>query len=253
MDLEGLRDRVRQEIERDARYFGRDWVARFIGEDPGIVVVRGTVRAIARLPPGTRPPALLIAGETGTGKTHVASLFRLVGPRRALADMDWMAMGVGELQRWLFDAGGYFRTIGEGAILIERVEEFPESLQERLLNVIEAPTGMWVISTTTADLALRVREGRFSAPLYEALRASSITLPPLRERGGDVILLAEDFLAQGCVRDGREPDAERLQADAIDALLRYSWPGNVRELRDAISRARLAAAGDRISAADISI
>lgn len=110
-----------------------------------------------------------------------------------------------------------------------------------------------MISTSAVDLELLVREGRFSQSLYEALRGMSIALPPLRDRGFDIIRLAERFIAIRCVHDGREPDAVRLRPDAIDALLRHPWPGNLTEIVAVMYRACAAATNDRISAADLAI
>ncbi|HWP77475.1 MAG TPA: sigma 54-interacting transcriptional regulator [Methylomirabilota bacterium] len=228
-----------------------------MGEDPRIVAAREKVRTIERMPPGTRPPPLLISGEPGTGKMSVASPFHHhIGPRRdrGMADGDWFGPGETHAEWMLFgNPAGYFHSMPRGTVLINWIERVPARLQTRLLETVWDPTLAWMIATTEVDLALEVRAGRFNRTLEEVLGASSIRLPPLRERGLDVILLAEYILASWCIDNGLKPGALHLLPDAIDSLLRHPWPGNVGELEHVVWKAAFVARQGGIRAADLSL
>jgi DNA-binding NtrC family response regulator len=243
--------------EKHRQVFGRDYVAMFIGEDPRIVAAREKVRAIERMSPGTRPPPLLISGEPGTGKMSLASLFHHdIGPRRdrGMVDGDLFWLGEAYAEWVLFgDPCGYFRSMPHGTVLINGIERVPARLQTRLLEAVWDPNLAWMIATTEVDLALEVGAGRFNRALEEVLSASSIRLPPLHERGLDVILLAEDILASWCIDNGLEPGALHLLPDAIDSLLRHPWPGNVGELEHVLRKAASVARQGGIRAANLSL
>jgi DNA-binding NtrC family response regulator len=127
-------------------------------------------------------------------------------------------------------------------VLISWIERAPAGLQTQLLEAVWDPTLAWMIATTEVNRALE-----------EVLSASSIRLPQLRERGFDVILLAEYILASRCIHNGLEPDALRLLPDAIDTLLRHPWPGNLAELTAVLWKAASAAGSPGIGAADLSL
>jgi DNA-binding NtrC family response regulator len=147
----------------------------------------------------------------------------------------------------------YFRSMPRGTVLISWIERAPAGLQTHLLEAVWDPTLAWMIATTEVDLALEVQAGRFNRALEEVLSASSIRQPPLRERGFDVILLAEYILASWRIHNGLGPDALRLLPDAIDTLLRHPWPGNVAELTAVLWKAASAAGHPGIGAADLSL
>ncbi|HEU4439950.1 MAG TPA: AAA family ATPase, partial [Methylomirabilota bacterium] len=121
-----------------------------------------------------------------------------------------------------------------------------EKAVRRLGGTTKERFDSWIVSATTADLEVAVRERRFREDLYHRLAVLTIKLPALREREGDVLLLAERFLANVCAEYGLP--ARTLSADARDRLTAYSWPGNVRELANVIERAALLAEGSTVTA-----
>ena len=144
-------------------------------------------------------------------------------------------------------------------MFLDEIGLLPEALQAKLLKVLEERSvrrlgatqseavDVWIISATNADLPAAVRERRFREDLYHRLAVVTIALPPLRQRGDDVITLAEQFLARACA-DYRLP-ARGLAPDARARVLSYRWPGNVRELANTMERVALLAETPHVTAA----
>jgi DNA-binding NtrC family response regulator/tetratricopeptide (TPR) repeat protein len=237
-----------------------------LGQSPTIEAVRETVRRLlGRQQPGRRLPAILLQGETGTGKGLLAHLIHRLGPRARgeFVDVNCAAIPETLLESELFgyergaftDARkakpGLFQTAHLGTIFLDEVGSLPEALQAKLLTVIEEravrrlggtrpePADAWIISATNADLQGSVRERRFREDLYHRLAVFTLRLPPLRERDRDVLMLAERLLARVCADYGLP--AKTLAADARERLMAHPWPGNVRELSNVIERAALLA------------
>ena len=250
-----------------------DELAELFGQSAAMAAVRETIRRlVARQQPGRRLPAILIQGETGTGKGLVAHLIHRLGPRSRgpFVDVNCAAIPEPLLEAELFgfergaftDArrakAGLFQTAHQGTLFLDEIGLLPEVLQAKLLTVIEEravrrlgstrtePADAWIISASNADLPTAIREHRFREDLYHRLAVLTIKLPPLRERGGDALLLAERFLATVCTDYGLPTRA--LASDARERLVAYSWPGNVRELANVIERAALQADGSTVSA-----
>lgn len=250
-----------------------DELAALVGESDKLETVRQSIRrVVARDFGAQRPPAVLIQGETGTGKGLVAGILHRLGPRSrgAFVDVNCAAIPDTLLEAELFgfeqgaftDArrakAGLFQAAHRGTIFLDEIALLPEGPQAKLLKVIEErtvrrlgstrlePADVWVISATNSDLAVAVREQRFRADLYHRLAVLPIVLPPLRERGDDVILLAEQFLARVCTDYGLPP--KRLSEEAAASLRAYQWPGNVRELTNVIERVALLGEGVVVSA-----
>jgi DNA-binding NtrC family response regulator/tetratricopeptide (TPR) repeat protein len=238
--------------------------SELLGQSAAVEAVRETVRRLpGRQHTGRRLPAILLQGETGTGKGLVARLIHRLGPRASgeFVDVNCAAIPETLLESELFgfergaftDARkakpGLFQTAHQGTIFLDEIPSLPEALQAKLLTVIEErvvrrlggtrpePADAWIISATNQDLPSRIRAGRFREDLYHRLAVLTLRLPPLRERGDDVLLLAESFLARACADYGLP--AKTLAADAQDRLMAYSWPGNVRELSNVIERVAL--------------
>ncbi len=239
-------------------------LAELLGESPAINVVREKLRhLLERQPAGRRLPAILIQGETGTGKGLVARLVHRMGPRRRgpFVDINCPAIPDTLLETELFgfergaftDARrakpGLLQTAHRGTLFLDEVGLLPESAQAKLLTVIEErvvrrlgstqPEAVDVcfISATNTDLQAALRARRFREDLYHRLAVITFDLPALRERGRDVLLLAERFLARACVDYGLPPKTLAEQAQA--RLLAYRWPGNIRELANVMERAAL--------------
>jgi transcriptional regulator with AAA-type ATPase domain len=243
-----------------------DDLAERLGESPTIEVVRDKLRPLLdRQRAGQRLPPILLQGETGTGKGLVARLLHRQGARRRgpFVDVNCAAIPATLVEAELFgfergaftDAHrtkpGLFQAAHGGVLFLDEVALLPDAAQAKLLTAVEEhavrrlgstrpePADVWLISATNADLLAAVGARRFRQDLYHRLAVLTLDLPPLRDRGGDILLLAERFLARACTEYGLPP--KRLDPGAQARLLAYSWPGNVRELANVIERATLLA------------
>lgn len=237
----------------------------FIGASQAMQNVRTQVERIGQLVAvsGTIPPTVLINGETGTGKDVVARLLHLscANRDRPFVHVDCASLPAELIESELFghEKGaftsaqasrcGLIEAAEDGTLFLDEIGELPLTLQAKLLNVLERrmvrrvgstkerPVAARFVAATNRDLQQMVLDGRFRSDLFYRLHVLTLVMPPLRERGDDVLLLAQHFAAQTERRYGLEK--REFSADAIDMLRRYSWPGNVRELRHQISRAVL--------------
>src|SRR5262245_35337240 len=144
---------------------------------------------------------------------------------------------------------GLFQLAHRGTLFLDEIGILSPALQAKLLKVLEdgvvrrlgstraEPVDVWLVSATNEDLAEAMREPRFREDLYHRLAVLSLELPPLRERGADVLALADRFLARACADYGLSP--KTFARDARTALAAYRWPGNVRELGNVIERVAL--------------
>jgi transcriptional regulator with PAS, ATPase and Fis domain len=210
-------------------------------------------------------PTIFLGGETGTGKGFFAKCVHSNGVRknRPFVEVNCAALPGSLIEAELFgyergsftDAKtgrtGLFETADGGTLFLDEIGAVPLDLQAKLLTAIEekrvrrlgartsASIDVQIIAATHADLRRMVREGTFREDLFHRLNVVSVTIPPLRERGEDVILLGESFLQMFC-REYAMP-CRRLGPDAKEWMLKYSWPGNVRELKNQIERVVLLA------------
>jgi DNA-binding NtrC family response regulator/tetratricopeptide (TPR) repeat protein len=239
-------------------------VGELVGESPGIVAVRETIsRLLARQSEARRLPPILIQGETGTGKGLVARALHQGGPRPEGPFVDVNCAAIPETlleaEMFGFERGaftdarqakrGLFQAAHRGTMFLDEVGLLPEGLQGKLLKAIEEravrrlgstrsePVDAWVLTATSTDLVAAMRERRFREDLYHRLAVVTVWLPPLRERGEDILQLGERFLARAC--GDYEVAAKSLTAAARAALLAYPWPGNVRELINVMERVAL--------------
>lgn len=273
------------QIEESLAYYrrkdeDRSGLDRIIGTSAGIRDVKQRITQIlameARQISGT-PPAVLITGETGSGKELIARALHFDGPRRALpfVELNCAALPENLLEAELFghergaftDAKerriGLIQSADRGTLFLDEIGEMPIQAQAKLLKVLEdgrvRPLGgtrertvdVRFVAATNVAIADRVRSGEFRADLYYRLSGVSIDLPPLRAREDDVILLAEHFLADHRRRYGR-PNL-RIDPTAAAALRQHPWAGNVRELRNTMEQAALLTVGDYIRAADLNL
>ena len=240
-------------------------LGQVLGDSAPIAAVREQAARLLRSAAGAvrRLPPILILGETGTGKGLLAAALHGGGPRsgRPFVDVNCAAIPETLLEAELFgyergaftDARqakpGLFQAAAGGTIFLDEVGLLPLALQSKLLKVIEErsvrrlggtrsePVDVAILAATSEDLAAAVHEARFRADLYHRLAVVTLALPPLRDRGRDVVVLAEDFLARVCEDYGLPP--RTLSEDGRAALLGYAWPGNVRELANVLERAAL--------------
>ena len=239
-------------------------LAELLGESPAIQAVRDTVgRLLVHGAEGRRLPALLILGETGTGKGLLTRALHRAGPRAAgpLVEVNCAAIPETLLEAELFgfergaftDArqpkAGLFQTAHGGTLFLDEVGLLPAGVQAKFLKVLEdqvvrrlgatqsEPTDVALVAATSEDLLDAVRARRFREDLYHRLAVVTVRLPSLAERASDILLLAEHFLGRACADYGLGP--KTLTPDARAALLAYAWPGNIRELANLMERVAL--------------
>jgi PAS domain S-box-containing protein len=214
---------------------------------------------------------VLILGETGTGKELVARAIHAAGARsaRPLITVNCAAIPATLIESELFghEAGaftgatrkreGRFALADKGTIFLDEIGELPLDLQAKLLRVLQEgefdPVGststrkvnVRVLAATNRDLATSVREGTFREDLFYRLNVFPLRVPPLRERGDDVVRLASAFARRFAAKMGRT--LAPLTADSARLLTSYSWPGNVRELQNVIERAVITATDGRLN------
>jgi two-component system nitrogen regulation response regulator NtrX len=215
---------------------------------------------------------VLIAGENGTGKELVARQIHAVSHRRSSQFVEVNCAAIPEelIESELFghmkgaftgavaDRRGKFEAANGGTLFLDEVGDMSLKTQAKVLRALQEqvvePVGgrgsvkvdVRVIAATNKSLIEEIRAGRFREDLFFRLNVIPISVPPLRERGDDVLRLAEHFVAEFAREYGRRPKA--FSPGAIAALRGYRWPGNVRELRNTIERVMIMVAGDTIEA-----
>ncbi len=214
---------------------------------------------------------VLLYGETGVGKELLARSIHFTGARR---DKPFVPVNCAAIPEELFESElfgfrkgsftgatetrrGLFQTANGGTLLLDEIGEMPLGLQTKLLRVIEekrvAPIGsdrgleidVRFIATTNKDLQAEVERGTFRRDLFYRLSVMPVQVPPLRERAGDIPMLAQHFLESSARRSKKAVRA--IAPAAMQALCRYGWPGNVRELENVIERGVIVAKGDTIA------
>jgi DNA-binding NtrC family response regulator len=237
----------------------------FVTDDPA---TKQVLAMIARAAPSPLP--VLIQGETGTGKELLARALHEQGPRASFpfVPINCAALPENLIESELFghERGaftgaverktGLFEVATRGTVFLDEIAELTLPLQSRLLRVLETQeffrvggtrpvrVDVRVVSATNRDLRAEVEAGRFREDLFYRVNGVSVRVPPLRERRGDVALLARHFLDQG--GGGR-----LLDDSAVEALRAYDWPGNVRELEMVVGRAALLTPGATIRGEDL--
>lgn len=218
--------------------------------------MQGIFNRISQVAPSTA--SVLISGETGTGKELVARALHNLSPRR---EKHFVAVNCAALSPQLMESelfghekgsftGAVQRRIGRfeeaagGTIFLDEIGEIDMPTQVKLLRVLAErtiervgsntpiPVDVRILAATNRNLAEMVQEGTFRQDLYQRLNVISIHLPPLRERGEDLVLMAQAFLRDLCRENHKEEKS--FSREALDALRAFSWPGNVRQLRTAV-------------------
>ncbi|MBI2392662.1 MAG: sigma 54-interacting transcriptional regulator [Deltaproteobacteria bacterium] len=224
------------------------------GNDPALLQALDIARRAS-----TVDASVLIVGESGTGKELVAQAIHSAGPR---AREPFVAINCAALPRELLEAElfgyergaftgaraegsvGKFELAGDGTILLDEIVDMPLDMQVKLLRVlqervvvrlgssVERPVRARVMATAQRDLTIDVERGRFRLDLLHRLRVLQITLPALRQRPGDIIILANHYLRTFAERQSKT--VRELSPDVETALVTYAWPGNIRELANVI-------------------
>ncbi len=258
---------LRENLLLREEYAARYGFPRILGEHPAIQEVSQQIQKVA-----ATDSTCLLLGESGTGKELFALAIHHLSPRReqAFVALNCAAIPEGLVENELFGhekgafTGAGARKVGKmdlahrGTLFLDEIGELPLAIQAKLLRALEEKRFERVGGTQSIDVDVRivvatnrnlqqlVQEKLFREDLYFRISAVPMTIPPLRERGNDVLLLAEDFLEK-FKREFAKP-ALKLSEDARDRLLHYRWPGNVRELQNTLERAVILADGTSISA-----
>lgn len=225
----------------------------FVGESTAI---RRSIELLRRV--ANTDATVLISGESGTGKELAARALHAASSRarNAFVAINCGAIPPTLLESELFghvrgaftdarqDRAGLFVEAGEGTVFLDEIGEMPLEMQVKLLRVLQErtvrPVGgnaeqtfrARVVCATNRDLETEVAEGRFREDLYYRVNVVQVALPPLRERAGDVLVLAQHIIRKIAQRSGREITG--FSSDAARKLLEYNWPGNVRELENSL-------------------
>ncbi len=260
---------LEQRMEVAASPFGAAAAPTIVGESP---VMQRVLQTVAQVAP--TDANVLILGENGTGKDVMARQLCALSGRAA---KPFVSIDLGSVPEQLFESelfgyekgaftgalkakAGRMETANGGTLFLDEIGNLPLSLQAKLLAALErreisrlgstqtAAVDVRLLCATNADIHTEVAEGRFREDLLYRINTIEITMPPLRERGEDVILLAEHFLHTYARKYNKE--VTTLNREARQRLLRHSWPGNVRELMHAVERAVLLSKGPMLGPQD---
>tara|TARA_R110002072_G_scaffold228234_8_gene385191 strand:+ start:18182 stop:19105 length:924 start_codon:yes stop_codon:yes gene_type:complete len=241
-----------------------------IGECPPMLELRRFLEKFAK---ASAP--VLITGESGTGKERVAQAVHEISRRskQAFVAENCAAIPATLLESVLFghkrgaftgavgDHPGHFVSAHRGTIFLDEIGEMPISMQVKLLRTLQEgevravgdtkvrKVDVRVIAATNQDLENAVKEGRFREDLYFRLNVLRLSMPPLRDRGSDIALLARHFLADATARTGR---SLTLSDEAVEVLTAARWPGNVRQLQNEMQRLSALADGPIVKASELS-
>ena len=262
-----LADRARQ---LEQVLLSKERFGEIIGDSPKMLEVYRLIEGVA-----PTSSTVLILGESGTGKELVARAIHQQSPR---AKKSFVAVNCGAIPKELVESElfghvrgaftgaqtartGLFETADGGTILLDEVGDLPLAAQVKLLRVLQEgeikrvgadetrTVDVRVLAATNVDLMNRIQSGLFRRDLYYRLHVIAMELPALRDRGDDVLLLANHYLQKFARSMGRDP--KRLGPDALRAIRDYEWPGNVRELEHAIEHAMVLAQREVISSHDL--
>ncbi|MBN1240423.1 MAG: sigma-54-dependent Fis family transcriptional regulator [Gammaproteobacteria bacterium] len=273
LDLNDLRKLVTAALKLKGETAPRGTAAQeLVGASPAIERVRAMIRKVAR----SQAP-VHISGESGTGKELVARMIHEAGPRRdgpfvpincgaiptELMESEFFGHRKGAFTGAVGDKVGLVQTAEGGTLFLDEVADLPLHMQVKLLRVIqeksirpvgqtsELPIDVRILSATHKDLGELVAEGSFREDLYYRINVIELHVPPLRERGDDVLMLAHRVLSRLAAVQG--VPTPRLTKAAQAALLGYRFPGNVRELENILERALTLCSGDQIDVEDIQL
>lgn len=258
------RDRLSEQVSMLSASEAKQWgIDAMVGSSEAIRRLVREIRKIKRYADTT----VLITGESGTGKELVARAIHHSGQRRQwpfvplncsavppeLAESTLFGHLKGSFTGATSDKKGYFDMAEGGTLFLDEIGDMPPAMQTKLLRVLEdhmvMPVGgarphsvnVRVIAATNADLNARVADGKFRTDLFYRLSAYTISIPPLRDHGEDIRLLAEYFMKMLAAQMGMS--GHELRPDALAALEKHDYPGNVRELKNIIERALIESGG----------
>jgi two-component system NtrC family response regulator len=264
--------RLEKEHRELQQKLSRDAFERMLGSSLRMVQVFNSIRKVS----STDAP-ILVVGESGTGKELTAQAIHARSARKEkpFVVINCAAIPANLLESELFghekgaftgahiQRKGRFELAHEGTLFLDEIGELPLELQVKLLRFLqehriervggreEIAVDARVIAATSTNLERAMGEGRFREDLYYRLAVVVISLPPLRERNGDLELLAKAFLQRYATEHKKK--VTRFSAEALRAMVQYAWPGNIRELDNRIQRAVIMAEGSTINPADLEL
>lgn len=247
-------------------------LAQLIGEDPQLVSLKRRIPVVARF-----DSTVLLTGETGTGKERFARALHYSSPR---SSMPFLPVNCGAIPIDLFESELYGHRRGAftgaidgqpgliaeaegGTLFLDEVETLSMASQIKLLRFLQDqvyyPVGsakpkqanVWILASTNIELPQKIKEGTFREDLYYRLAIISLSLPPLRQRKGDIPLLASHFWKMYSERAGRA--GQTLSLRVMKALCRYEWPGNVRELQNVVQQLAVLSESETVQPEDLPI
>jgi len=264
--------RLEREFRQMQHRLEADSFEGLLGTSPAVQAVFSSIRKVA-----TTDAPVLILGESGTGKEMTA---RAIHHRSGRRDGTFIAINCGAIPEALMESElfghekgaftgahaqrkGRVESAAGGTLFLDEIGEISPALQVKLLRFLqehclervggrqEIQVDARVIAATNADLKKRMAEGTFREDLYYRLAVVKIGLPPLRERGDDVTLLARSMLQQFSGESGKSNLA--FTSDALRAIRLYPWPGNVRELQNRVRRGAIMSTGKKVTAQDLEL
>ena len=280
VDLDELRTKVRKAFEAQAKSRAYDELKRDMSRVTGLSEIKGRAPQITRLVELINQVAptrasVLIRGESGTGKELVARAIHELSPRRErpFVALNCGGLSEGTIESELFghvkgsftgamsDRQGKFEYAKGGTLFLDEVAEMPLQTQVKLLRVLEdhtvvpvgansaVPIDVRVLAATHQDLEKLIEEQKFREDLYYRLKVLTLFVPPLRERRGDIPLLAELFREQ--LSKLHDKDVDGIDREVLLAFAGYDWPGNVRELRNVIESMVVRSRGNILTVLDL--
>ena len=243
-----------------------------LGTSPQMQEVFALIRKVAT----TNAPVLLL-GESGTGKEMAAAAIHRRSTRK---DGPFIAINCNAIPESLLESElfghekgaftgahvqrkGLLETASGGTLFLDEIGELPPAIQVKLLRFLqeqrlqrvggrqEIQVDTRLVAATNANLKELINSGKFREDLYFRIAVVTIRLLPLRERGGDIVFLAREFLQRYSSQDGRPKMV--FAPEALRAMSRYSWPGNVRELQNRVKRGVIMSSGSRVTAKDLEL
>jgi DNA-binding NtrC family response regulator len=237
--------------------------------------MQNVVRTVERVAPSD--VAILITGESGSGKEVIADLIHALSPRsknriikincaalpRELIESELFGSVKGAFTGAHSDREGLFRQAEGGTLFLDEISEMPIDTQSKLLRVLQDQkvrpvggktdyqTNCRIVAATNRPPADAIKDGKLREDLFYRISAISVHLPPLRDRRDDIMPLANSFLKRFAAQANRPISG--FKTDAIDRLTAFDWPGNIRQLQNEIQRAVLLSEGGEVAAADLSI